>query len=187
MKLGKTLYVKDRKIWRSWLAKNHRKEKEIWLVYPRKSSGKQRIPYNDAVEEALCFGWIDSTTKGIDGRKFAQRFSPRRPTSQLSQANRERIREMISEKRMTNAGLAAVSHAFDANEKESFTVPKYILNEIRKDKKAWKHFAKLPEKYKRIRIAYIESRKRHGTDMFKRSLQHFIRMTAKNKKFGFVK
>ena len=187
MKLGKTLYVKDRKEWRSWLAKNHRKEKEIWLVYPRKSSGKRRIPYNDAVEEALCFGWIDSTAKGIDDRKFAQRFSPRRPTSQLSQANRERIREMISEKKMTNTGLAAVSHVFDAKKRENFTISRYILTEIRKDKTAWKHFVKLPEKYKRIRIAYIESRKRHGAEMFKKSLRHFIKMTAKNKRFGFVK
>ena len=114
MELGKTLYVHGRKAWRAWLSKNHKKEKEIWLIYCRKSSGKPRIPYNDAVEEALCFGWIDSIVKKIDDERFAQRFTPRGPRSRLSQANRERIREMISEGKMTKEGLAAVSHAFDA-------------------------------------------------------------------------
>lgn len=66
MKLGKTLYVTNRNDWRFWLEENHHKEKEIWLIYYRKSSGKPRISYNEAVEEALCFGWIDSTAKGID-------------------------------------------------------------------------------------------------------------------------
>ena len=78
MDIGKTLYVTDRKQWRSWLAKNHTKAKEIWLIYYRKSSGKKRIPYNDAVEEALCYGWIDSIMKSIDEKSFAQRFSPRK-------------------------------------------------------------------------------------------------------------
>lgn len=66
MRLGKTLYVTNRNDWRSWLAKNHDKEKEIWLIYYRKLSRKPRIPYNDAVEEALCYGLIDSNLKGID-------------------------------------------------------------------------------------------------------------------------
>jgi len=187
MELGKTLYVHERKAWRSWLSKNHDKEKEIWLIYYKKSSGKPRIPYNDAVEEALCFGWIDSTVKKMDEEKFAQRFTPRGPRSGLSQANRERIREMIPEGKMTKAGLAAVSHAFDAGKSEMFAIPKSILNAIRKDRDAWKNFAKLPERYKRVRIAYLESRKRHGMGEFRRSLRHFIRMTAKNKRFGFVR
>jgi uncharacterized protein YdeI (YjbR/CyaY-like superfamily) len=92
MDIGKTLYVTDRKDWRDWLARNHMTESEIWLVYYRKLTGKPRIPYNDAVEEALCYGWIDSQQKGIDEERFAQRFSPRRPKSALSEMNRERIR-----------------------------------------------------------------------------------------------
>ena len=86
MEIGKTLYVANRKGWREWLAKNHAKEKEIWLVYYRRETGQPRIPYNDAVEEALCYGWIDSTQKKLDGERFAQRFSPRNKTSGLSQA-----------------------------------------------------------------------------------------------------
>ena len=74
MDLGKTLYVTNRKDWRSWLAKNQAKEKVVWLIYYKKASGKKRIPYNDAVEEALAFGWIDSTVKAIDEEKYAQRW-----------------------------------------------------------------------------------------------------------------
>ncbi len=185
MKLGKTFYAANRKAWRAWLAKNHARKKEAWLIYYRKSSGKPRIPYNDAVEEALCFGWIDSIVKKIDSEKFAQRFSPRRHSSGLSQLNKERIRKMILEKKMTKAGLGAVSHAF--KETEEFVFPKRILAAIRKDRKAWENFQKLPESYKRIRIAYTEGRMRQGGEMFRKSLRHFIRMTAKGKRFGFVR
>ena len=185
MELGKTFYAANRKAWRAWLARNHAKEKGIWLIYYRKASGKPRIPYNDAVEEALCFGWIDSIMKKVDEERFAQRFSPRRRGSELSQLNRERIRKLILGKSMTKAGLAAVAHAF--NGKEEFEFPKEILRAIRKDEKAWAHFQRLPESYKRIRVAYIEGRRRQGEEMFRRSLRHFIKMTANGKRFGFVR
>ncbi|MCX6767427.1 MAG: YdeI/OmpD-associated family protein [Candidatus Micrarchaeota archaeon] len=188
MRLGKTLYASGRKAWRAWLSKHHGKEKEIWLIYPKKRTGKPRIPYNDAVEEALCFGWIDSTVKSVDSGNFAQRFSPRRPGSGLSQMNRERIRKLVSGKKMTEAGLAAVSHALEPGSGgEKFTFPEDILGAIKKDGAAWKNFQQLPEPYKRIRVAYIDSRRRHGAEMFKKSLRHFIKMTAKNKRFGFVR
>ena len=87
-----TLYVTTRKEWRDWLKKHYRSEKEIWLVYYKKHTGKPRINYNEAVEEALCFGWIDSTVKSIDEGRFAQRFSWRNPKRPYSQANKERLR-----------------------------------------------------------------------------------------------
>lgn len=91
MEIGKTLYVINRKKWREWLRKNHKNEKDIWLIFFKKESGKPRLPYNDAVEEALCYGWIDSIVKKNDGEKFAQRFSPRKKNSFLSDMNKERI------------------------------------------------------------------------------------------------
>src|SRR5512136_519263 len=100
MDLGKTLYVTNREQWRSWLAKNHNKEKEIWLIYYRKSSGKKRIPYNDAVEEALCYGWIDSIQKCIDKEIFAQKYYPRKQNSVLSQINKERIHRLIEQNKI---------------------------------------------------------------------------------------
>jgi len=186
--LGKTLYVTDRKLWRLWLAKNHAKEKEIWLVYYRKSSGKPRIPYNDAVEEALCYGWIDGIVKRVDNDRFAQRFTPRRPESQVSEMNKERIRRLIKEKKMTPIGLNAVSKVFDKSKdgKERFTIAPDIMKVLKADVQAWENFLNFPEGYKKVRIGFIESRRRHGDGVFQKSLQHFIRMTAKNKKFGMV-
>ncbi|VVB98439.1 Bacteriocin-protection, YdeI or OmpD-Associated [uncultured archaeon] len=184
MKLGKTLDVADRKAWRAWLSKNHSREKEIWLVYYRKSSGKPRMPYNDAVEEALCFGWIDSQVKGINSEKYAQRFSPRNPKSGLSEMNRQRILKLIAQKKMTRAGLDAVA---DSLAPGRLKIAPDILGPLKADKEAWKNFRKMPIGYKRIRIAFIESRRRHGKEMFGKSLANFIRMTAKNKRFGFVK
>ncbi|MDD8010957.1 MAG: hypothetical protein PHX73_07605, partial [Acidobacteriota bacterium] len=87
MEIGKTLYVANRREWRAWLRKNYKKERDIWLIYYKKDSGKPRIPYNDAVEEALCFGWIDSIIKKMDAERFVQRFSKRNPKSPYSQAN----------------------------------------------------------------------------------------------------
>src|SRR5881628_722204 len=94
MKVGKTFYARNRREWRAWLARHHKTAPEIWLIYYKKHSGKPRIPYNHAVDEALCF-------------------SPRRPTSRLSDMNRERVRRLIASGRMTKAGLAAIEHAFD--------------------------------------------------------------------------
>lgn len=185
MKLGKTFYTSAPAKWRAWLKKHHKTEQEIWLVFYRKETGKPRVSYNDAVDEALCFGWIDSTVKSIDNESFAQRFSPRKPGSNLSQANRERIRKLIVQKRMTDAGLAAVAHAFSPQTR--FVVPAEILESLKADRDAWKNFQNFPESYKRIRIAYIESRKRHGQEMFERSLKYFIKMTAKNRRIGFIK
>src|SRR2546423_12322516 len=113
MEIGTTLYVKDRRRWRAWLARHHKTAPEIWLIYYKKHSGRPRTPYSDAVEEALCYGWIDSITKPVDEDRWAQRFSPRRPSSRLSEMNRERVRRLIAARRMTKAGLARIAHVFD--------------------------------------------------------------------------
>lgn len=189
MKIGKTLYVTNRKAWRAWLKKHHRTEPDIWLVYYKKDSGKPRISYDDSVLEALAFGWIDSTVKKIDQERVAQRFSPRRRTSGLSQMNKERVRELIKEGLMTPAGLAAIAHVYDPvkDAEEEFTIPPGILKALKANTAAWRHWQKMPASYQRIRIAYIESRKRHGVALYRKALKHFIEMTAQNKRIGFVK
>lgn len=118
MNIGTTLYITTRQEWRAWLKKHHKTEKDIWLMYYKKASGKPRIPYDDAVEEALCYGWIDSIEKSIDSERFVQRFSPRKPGSNLSPSNKERIIRLIKQKKMTQAGLKAVSHAFTVDSKK---------------------------------------------------------------------
>ncbi|MBI2621863.1 MAG: hypothetical protein HYW63_04455 [Candidatus Levybacteria bacterium] len=104
----KTLYVRSRKQWREWLEKNHDKEKEIWLVYYRKTSGKPTVSYDESVEEALCFGWIDSKEKSLDSERYAGRFTPRKPKSNWSPSNRARAKRLIESKQITDAGRKAL-------------------------------------------------------------------------------
>ena len=94
MEIGKTLYPTQREEWRDWLQRNFTKATEIWLVFPNKASGKPRLSYNDAVEEALCFGWIDSTVKRLDDARFMQKFTPRQEGSNWSAHNRRRAEEL---------------------------------------------------------------------------------------------
>ena len=181
MELGETLDVATREEWRNWLRRNHDKKREIWLVYHRKASGKPRISYDEAVEEALCFGWIDSQVKNVDKDSFAQRFTPRAPGRPVSEMNKERIRRLIAEGRMTPAGMAA------AGDVESrLEVASDILAELRKDPQTWANFEALPENYKIIRLAFIEGARKRPAE-FKRRLNHFLEMTAKGKTFGMVK
>jgi len=187
MEIGKTLYITNRKDFRVWLKKNHKTEKEIWLIYFKKNSGKPRILYNDAVEEALCFGWIDSIIKKIDDEKFAQRFSPRKKNSQLSDLNKERIRRLIKQKKMTVSGLKAISHAFnDKTIDEKFIIASDILKGLKSNKIVWQNFIYFPESYKRIRIGWIESA-RSRPEIFNTRLNYFIKMTEKNKMYGMVR
>ena len=189
MKVGKTLYAKDRKEWRAWLAKNHRAAPEIWLIYYKKHTGKPRVPYNHAVEEALCYGWIDSILKPIDADCWAQRYSPRKPTSRLSAMNLERVRRLIAAKRMTKAGLARIEHAFDqkkdTRQKATWKVPADIERRLKAEAAAWKHFQRFPASYKRIRIGWIDAA-RHRREVFEQRLRYFMKMTAQNKRFGMV-
>lgn len=189
MEIKNTLYVTNRNDWRKWLAKNHLKQKEVWLIYYRKETKKPRISYDDAVLEALRYGWIDSIIKKIDGETFAQRFCARKPKSGLSQMNKERIYELMKENKMTKWGLKYISHIFNpkTDTPRNFVIPADILKALRANKDAWNNFQKMPPSYQRIRIAYIEGRKRHGMDMYKKALTHFIKMTEQNRRIGFVK
>jgi uncharacterized protein YdeI (YjbR/CyaY-like superfamily) len=116
MEVGKKLYVTTREGFRNWLAKNHQSEAEIWLVIYKKASGKMTISYDDAVEEAMCFGWVDSMMKSIDTEKYAQRFGPRRTGSNWTEANKAKARELIAEGKMTEAGLAKLPLEFGPNQ-----------------------------------------------------------------------
>lgn len=108
MEVGETLLVTTREEWHAWLAKHHHEYKEIWLVYYKKTSGKKGISYDESVEEALCFGWIDGAIKGIDQETYAGRFTPRRTKSHWSVSNRERVARLLRDGRMTEAGLAVL-------------------------------------------------------------------------------
>ena len=108
VEIGQTLHVSNREEWRRWLSDHHRTEREIWLVFYKKNSGKIGIGYEEAVEEALCFGWIDSLARRIDDEQYAQKFSPRKPNSGWSESNKRRIEQLRRQGKMTEAGLAAL-------------------------------------------------------------------------------
>ena len=109
MKINKSFTPKNQKDWRKWLQKNHQREPEVWLVYYKPLSGKSNLDYESSVEEALCFGWIDSIIQKIDDDKYARKFNPRRMDSQWSETNKRRVRKVIREGRMTEAGLAKIT------------------------------------------------------------------------------
>ncbi|HOI88255.1 MAG TPA: YdeI/OmpD-associated family protein [Lentimicrobium sp.] len=181
MNKERILNVRTRSEWRNWLQQNFSIETEIWLVYAKKSSGEQRIPYNDAVEEALCFGWIDSTNKSLDKNHTIQRFSPRKPSSKYSQPNIERLKWL--------AGNNLIHHTFVETVQEiishEFIFPKDILDELKKNKTVWNNYIIFPEQYKRIRIAYIDSARKRPEEFTKR-LTNFIQKTRDNKRIpGF--
>ena len=111
MEITQTLYVTDPKEWRAWLEKHYKTESEIWLVYYKKHTGKPRISYNDAVEESLCFGWIDSKPNKRDNQSYFQFFSRRNRRSNWSRVNKQRVERLLQSGRMATAGLQMVAHA----------------------------------------------------------------------------
>jgi uncharacterized protein YdeI (YjbR/CyaY-like superfamily) len=104
--MNSLLYLTNRKDWRRWLAKNHQKKKEVWLIYYKRNSGKPLLSYDASVEEAPCYGWIDSRAKSINEQKFALRFTPRTKNSCWSKYNMARASKMIQQRKMTSAGMA---------------------------------------------------------------------------------
>jgi len=156
--MPKTLYVTSREEWRAWLEQHHRSETEIWLIYYKKQSGRQRIPYDHAAEEALCFGWIDSLVKRIDDERFAQKFTPRRRGSRWSELNKRRLQTLIRDGRMTEAGLALVDPAMVGDTKrsgESTEIPRVVKQALRTSAKAWRNFQKLTPARRRAYIRLI--------------------------------
>ena len=180
MEVSETLYVNNRDDWRSWLESHYKTESEIWLVYYRKEFGKPRIPYNEAVEEALCYGWIDSITRTIDQKRYAQRFTARKPGSKYSQTNKERLKRLIQQGKVIPEVLAILENV----DLETFEYPADIMLALRENEQAWENFQNYSGSYQRIRIAYIDgARDRPGE--YEKRLQHLLKMTEQNKQFGF--
>jgi uncharacterized protein YdeI (YjbR/CyaY-like superfamily) len=112
MDVGKTVRARNRDEWRNWLAKHHASKKEIWLVYYKKTAGKTGVSYDESVEEALAYGWIDGQMKTIDEQTYAGRFTPRKPTSNWSESNIARVKKLMAEGRMAEPGLAVLPKPF---------------------------------------------------------------------------
>lgn len=177
----KIKYFENREEWRKWLADNFDTANEIWFVFPLKSSEKKSILYNDAVEEALCFGWIDSTIKSLDKEHKIQRFTPRNPKSTYSQANKERLKWLLENKMIHPTLEDKIQNILS----EPFVFPNDIIDKLKEDETVWKNYQCFSEPYKRIRIAYIEAA-RLRLEEFEKRLNYFICKTRENKKIrGF--
>lgn len=162
--------------WREWLARHHATEKEIWLRYTRGS-----MTYLQAVEEALCFGWIDGIAKKAPDGLLVQRFTPRRPKSNWTELNKIRARRLIEAGRMTPTGFAVLP---DLN--AAFQIAPDILAALRSDETTWRNFEAFPDDYKRIRIGYIEEMRRMPS-VFRTRLDNFLKKTRFNKRFGVLR
>lgn len=174
-----TFYPKTRSDWRNWLAKNHASKKEIWLLYPLKSTGLPCLAYCDAVQEAICFGWIDGQKKKHDERFSCQRWTPRRPNSRWSELNKHQARLAIAHGLMTPAGQAALPDL----DPSSFVIPPALLQDLQKDKDFWERFCTLPPHYQRIRLDYI-IRRMNRPLLYQKTLAHFISQTRAGKRYG---
>ena len=174
-------YFTNRQDWRVWLEENFKTRDEIWLEYPLKKTGKERILYNDAVEEALCFGWIDSTVKSMGKETYIQRFCKRRKNSSFSQPNIERLRRLYKKGLIHNSIKDQVSGLVE----QKFVFPEDIIKRLKSDKYAWENYQAFSAAYKRIRIAYIDSARKRP-DEFEKRLNNFIGKTKQNKQIkGF--
>ena len=177
---GKTiLYSEDRDGWRRWLEDNFRSASEIVVAFHKKDSDGIGMTYNDAVEEALCFGWIDSTTGHLDGYSFTKRFTPRRKGSPYSRPNIERL-IWLDSKGMIHPDIRP--QVMDLITAE-FVFPEDIMTEIRENDAAWRNYQSFTEPYRRIRIAYIDAARKRP-DEFRKRLDYFITMTEKNRIIG---
>jgi len=183
------LYIDNRHDWREWLEKNHRDKKEIWLVYFKKHTGKKRIPYNDAVEEALCFGWIDSIIKRLDDEKYAQKFTPRKDNSIWSESNKRRVKNLLAQNKMEEAGLKKVNIAkatgkWDQSIKfpDTDNLHPYFKKELDNNKRAKENFKRLSNSYKKQYIGWISSAKKEIT--LEKRIKEAIKLLEKNKKLG---
>jgi uncharacterized protein YdeI (YjbR/CyaY-like superfamily) len=187
--MTRTFYAAGRDEWRAWLEKHHGTEKEVWLVYYKKHTGQPSVSYNDAVEEALCFGWIDSIVKRIDEEKYAQKFTPRKDTGNWSEPNRKRLRKLIQEGRLTEAGRAKIADKvlaeLDRGPKArggEFVIPQYFKDALKRDRKAQKNFDNLAPSYQKLYVRWIGDAKREETR--NRRLKEALKLLAQNKKLG---
>lgn len=176
MEIRNPIYIWKREEWRMWLEAYFETEKEVWLIYPKKASGKPRIVYNDAVEEALCFGWIDSTVKSFDSDHSVQRFSPRRKGSAFSQPNKERIKWLAREGLIHPSIRPGVQDIVE----EEFVFPQDIIDTLKADPEVWSIYEQLSEGYRRLRVGYIDSA-RDREEEFDKRLAHFMNVTRQGK------
>jgi uncharacterized protein YdeI (YjbR/CyaY-like superfamily) len=179
----KTFFAECRAIWREWLEANHTQATEVWLVQYKKETGHPHIAYEDAVEEAICFGWIDGKIRKLDEARYARLFTPRKSKSQWSRINIARARKMLKEGKMTAAGSAV----FDPGNQTlalPTKLPAPLEAQFRKHEAAWENFSQFPPYYQRMTTGWVASAKQEETRL--RRLEQLITESAANKRIKFM-
>jgi uncharacterized protein YdeI (YjbR/CyaY-like superfamily) len=182
IELDKAVYFKDNDEWRAWLEENHEREKEAWLIHYKKHSGKSGLKYDEAVNEAICFGWIDGKMKSIDEERFILRYSPRKTKSVWSKINKEKALRLIEEGRIHTAGLAKIEEAkkngywdIAYTNKKQEEVPKDLAEALGEDQSAQENFYNFANSYRNNYVGWInnakteETRRRRIIEIVKRS------------------
>ena len=187
--MSSELYVANRNKWRAWLEENSRTKKEVWLIYYRNHAGEPSIPYDDSVEEAICFGWVDGIIKKLDHQRYARKFMPRKAKSRWSESNKKRAEKMIEKGRMTPAGLATIRVAKENSEwsrtpvnRKELVIPTFMREPLAKNKKALVNFSNLANSYKRQYVSWVSSAKKEDTR--KKRLAEAISLLEQNRKLG---
>jgi uncharacterized protein YdeI (YjbR/CyaY-like superfamily) len=187
MKITNTFCPADRASWRKWLTEFGTTEKEIWLVYYKADSGKAGITYEESLEEALCFGWVDSIIQKIDEEKYARKFNPRRKGSQWSELNKHLAAKLSKEGRMTPAGLSKIEFPLSEApavrpKRPELPLPEWLKAALMTSAKAWENFCGLTPSNRRNFIGWISEAKKEETRQ--RRIQEAILRLERNETLG---
>ena len=186
MNLTNTFFAPTRAAWRAWLEENHASQKEVWLIYHKAPGTQPSIAYEESVEEALCFGWVDSLILKIDEEHYARKFTPRRMDSAWSETNKRRVAKVIAEGRMTPAGLAKITYPLDepliSSKKEDFSLPEWIVHGLQASSLAWDNFMGLPASHQKRYVGWISSAKKEETRQ--KRIYEAIELLEQGKRIG---
>jgi uncharacterized protein YdeI (YjbR/CyaY-like superfamily) len=176
--------VRTRRGWRRWLEKHHDREVEVWLVFYKSHTGVSSVPYDDAVEEALCFGWVDSLIRRLDDERYARKFTPRKANSRWSTANRRRYADLRARGLLAEAGLRRppTDRSGDAPRPAATGLPADVEDALRAQPGARAFFERLAPSYRRMYIGWIEAAKRPETR--EKRLREAVARLAAGKKLG---
>lgn len=179
-----TLEVRTLQQWRQWLADHHGSESEIWLVFHKRHTGKASIPYEDAIDEALCFGWIDSLVKRLDDDRYARKFTPRKPGSRWSDLNRKRYARLNASGRIMPSGSERppTARTSDKPQRRHWNLTAYIRRELERHPAAWNYFQTLAPSHRRRYVGWIDSARQEETKL--RRLREAVRLLSAGQKLG---
>jgi uncharacterized protein YdeI (YjbR/CyaY-like superfamily) len=183
-KLIETLEVRSRQEWRKWLKGHHSSKREIWLIFHKRHTLMWTLSYDNAVAEALCYGWIDSITRRLDDARYARKFTPRNPDSRWSTINRRRYADLKARGLLAAPGLKRppTLRSGDAPRPSASVLPSYIEKALKSEPRARRYFQQLAPSYRRTYIGWIDSARRQETK--ERRLREALTLLAAHKKLG---